>query len=48
VAAIARTANGNFRTQHIQPGQAFQLIPDQRNIKWLLENFLKNLFWGIA
>lgn len=29
--------------------QAFQPIPEQRDIKWLLENFfLKKLFRGIA
>jgi hypothetical protein len=30
-------------------GQAFQAIPEQMDIKWLLENFfLKKLFKGIA
>jgi hypothetical protein len=29
--------------------QSFQAIPEQRDIKWLLENFfLKKLFGGIA
>ena len=46
--AIAATMQMNVSRQ-MQGGQAFQLIPNELDIKWLLENFfLKKLFRAIA
>jgi hypothetical protein len=46
--AISATMQMNISRQ-MQAGQAFQLIPNELDIKWLLENFfLKKLFRGIA
>jgi hypothetical protein len=48
--AIAISANMQMNmSRETQAGQAFQLIPNELDIKWLLENFfLKKLFRGIA
>ena len=46
--AIFATMQMNM-SRGMQAGQAFQLIPNELDIKWLLENFfLKKLFRGIA
>ena len=46
--AIAATMQMNI-SREMQAGQAFQLIPNALDIRWLLENFfLKKLFRAIA
>jgi hypothetical protein len=48
--ALAVSANMQMNvSRQMQGAQAFQLIPNELDIKWLLENFfLKKLFRGIA